>query len=231
MFRILLLTKCPYAGLQSEKIIRKLGYEVFCSASLLDMLKNRELSIDFLQKFQIILLSNTIPNKEVIELLERIKGHNSIVIQMVENHPVEEELSKKVKQGIHYHLSEQATLEMIREALSLEGEIHVDGVNRSHSSFSGETNLLSQLTLTGQERKVLHELMESSGQVLSRKELCQRIWQTEPTSSNQSQLSLLIKKIKKKMDDANLDSSCVRTLWGKGYLLDSDHLRKVSSKY
>jgi DNA-binding response OmpR family regulator len=231
MFRILLLTKCPHAELSIEETILKLGHEVFCSSSLLKSLKYKELSLDFLYNFQIILLSETIPNREVEELLIKIKHSNSMVVQIVDIIPDEAELLKRTDQGICAFLPKKASLEGIRETLSFE---KIVDTNNSTTELiidadSDENDLLRILNLTTQERKLLQELIQVGGNVLSREDLCRRIWMKEPTSSTRSQLSSLIKRIKQKMDESYFDSNCVKTVWGKGYLFDTNNLRRVNA--
>ncbi|MBO0454267.1 winged helix-turn-helix domain-containing protein [Candidatus Enterococcus murrayae] len=199
------------------------------------MLKYQEKAMELLDTFQIVLLSETIPNRETEELLERTSPSNVIVLQIVEKIPEEEELLKKQEQGINYFLPKHASLEEVRELLSFEGI--GDFVTQSkHSSsecvsITDKEVFLSKLSLTPQEQKLLQELIRVKGKVLSRKELCQQIWNKELTNSTQSQLSFLIKKIKRKIEDANLDSSCIKTLWGKGYSFDDVHLTQNKREY
>ena len=56
-------------------------------------------------------------------------------------------------------------------------------------------------------------------QIISREELCWKIWGIKETASKKSQLSNLVKKINEKLDEHNYTNKRIKTYWGKGYLL------------
>ena len=74
------------------------------------------------------------------------------------------------------------------------------------------------------ERKVFEKLLEAYPQsgVLSRKELCEHLWQDGDTPSNMSQLSCLINKLKRKFELHGIAGETITTLWGRGYKLSSE---------
>lgn len=225
MSRILMLTRCQYAEENIERIIRKLGHEIFCTTTILDMIKYGKSSSEFLKQFHIILLSETISSKECQEIIGKLEKDQFIIIQLRGEALAKEEQEGKRKDGIHYYLSTSASLETIRELLC-----KLPTSRRAVYSFDGKgyyssEELLGVLTLTKMETRVFEELMASEGQTISRENLCRKIWKIEPNQSTQSQLSTLIKKIKAKMEESGINSNCIKTQWGLGYMLDTNVLR------
>lgn len=225
MSRILMLTRCQYVEENFERMIRRLGHEVFCTTSILDTIKYGKPSQEFLEQFQIILLSETIATKECLELIEKIDEDQFIIIQLSGKELSKEEQERSQNERIQY-LSTSASLETFREVLSQQPKGRIEEIISlgTGGSYLPE-DLLRILSLTKMEKRVFQQLIASEGQSVSREELCLAIWKVEPNQSTQSQLSTLIRKIKAKMDDLGINSSCIKTQWGLGYMLDTTVLR------
>ncbi|EOH93004.1 winged helix-turn-helix domain-containing protein [Enterococcus pallens] len=230
MSRILMLTRCQYAEEELERLIRRLGHELFCTMSILDTIKYGKASSEFLEQFQIILLSETISNQECQEIIRQLDKDQFIFIQLSGNVLSKEEQERKQHEGITHCLSTSASLETFREVLSQQPKGRTEGV------FSLSTNdkylpedLLALLSLTKMEKRVFQQLIDSEGQTVSREDLCREIWEIEPNQSTQSQLSTLIRKIKAKMEKLGINSGCIKTQWGLGYMLDMEVLHKRST--
>ena len=99
MSRILMLTRCQYAEENIERIIRKLGHEIFCTTSILDMIKYGKSSSEFLKQFHIVLLSETISNKECQEIIGKLEKDQFIIIQLRGEALAKEEQEGKRKEG------------------------------------------------------------------------------------------------------------------------------------
>ena len=74
-------------------------------------------------------------------------------------------------------------------------------------------------------------LVEKGG-IVSREKLCSRLWNDEPNNSHFSQTSVLIKRIKMKLEIAGFDPEMLQTIWSSGYRLskgvfEKDFLVKV----
>lgn len=70
--------------------------------------------------------------------------------------------------------------------------------------------------LTPTESNVLKVLLEEKHQVISRQNLARKIWEKGNLSSCMSRLSMLIRKIREKL---NVDDEVIQTNWGSGYRL------------
>ncbi|MZJ91120.1 helix-turn-helix domain-containing protein, partial [Enterococcus avium] len=87
-------------------------------------------------------------------------------------------------------------------------------------------------SLTKREQTTLDCLIQSKGSVVSREELCSQLWNERPNNSHLSQTSVLIKRIKMKLEIAGFDPEMIKTIWGSGYVLkkgvfEKDFLVKI----
>lgn len=209
MSRILLLTRCIFAENELENIIRSLGYEVFVTSSLIEAVQQKTLSEKFLQDFQLVILSQTIPHTQQHKLIQSLKKYRMIIVQ-VDQEEIQDQGAKNV-------LTIQPNMSFIelREVLN-------NGETLFYKYQSGNQTLyrlLEQLDLSGREEQLLQELVSAIGQVVTRETLTQKIWQGEVNNSTKGQLSSLVRRIKDKMKEAGFDSSTLQSVHGKGYML------------
>lgn len=136
-----------------------------------------------------------------------------------------EEQERKRSEGIHYCLSTSASLETFREVLSKQQTKKAKKIfsMKDNRNYSIE-EVQELLNLTKMEKRVFQELRAEEGRIISRDELCRRVWNMESNPSTQSQVSTLIKKIKDKIANLGLNSKCIKTQWGMGYMLDTSIL-------
>ncbi len=226
MSRILMLTRCQYAEENIESMIRRLGHELFCTTTILDAIKYGKPAAEFLEQFQIILLSETISNQECQEIIRKLDKEQFIFIQLSGKVLSKGEQERKQNEGIAHCLSTSASLETFREVLSQQPKGRTKEIFSLHTSeIYLPEDLLELLSLTKKEKRVLQQLIDSEGETLSREKLCREIWNVALNQSTQSQLSTIIRKIKAKMDEAGINSGCLKTQWGLGYMLDMEVLR------
>lgn len=71
--------------------------------------------------------------------------------------------------------------------------------------------------LSKNEKKVMDLLVRNLEEPLSRKEICLSIWPDGVNNSNMSQLSMIVKRINKKLLRDPENNIFIDTVWGKGY--------------
>jgi len=76
-----------------------------------------------------------------------------------------------------------------------------------------------QVQLTAAELRVLEQLMEKAGEVLSRAHLTE-LALDRPLEAYDRSIDTLISKLRKKLAAAGLHGNCIRSLRGHGYVLD-----------
>lgn len=78
--------------------------------------------------------------------------------------------------------------------------------------------------LTKREKMLLECLVEAKGEPVSREEICSKLWHTLTTNSSLSQSSVLVKRLKSKLEMAGYDPEIIQTVWGRGYYLTKNSI-------
>lgn len=238
MQHVLILTKNVLSEEELIQQLHYLNYEVLCSADLIQSLQQGKLS-PVISYFQVVIISETVSNSEVEQLLPTLGRYALAVIRVGEAMPAKDQTAWQ-EQGIHKWMTKNPSIEDLREGLveasrMIEVQRHSFGQLSQILDFpiSGEDTAALSLkrvykSFSKTEKKVFGRLLwaQNHGGVLSRKELCEYIWNEGDTSSNMSQLSCLINKIKLKFEKAGLTSEVISTLWGRGYKLNEEFYQR-----
>ncbi|MGX7184514.1 helix-turn-helix domain-containing protein [Enterococcus pallens] len=228
MQHALILTKSTVSEEGLIEKLRRLNYETLCSSDLLYHLQ-KYTSSSFFSYFHWVFLSETLCNDEVDHVLNQLKDQPVFLVRMVERAMDEEEMVRLEEQGMSGSLEKNASFEEIREKLhGLQKEIRNKQQDTNKMAVfesiekEGLRPLISRLSKT--EKRLFDNLLNaySKGTVLSRTELCERLWSDGGTSSNMSQLSCLINKLKRKLEEGGITGETIVTLWGRGYKLSSE---------
>lgn len=212
MTQILLLTKNPLNERKIEEKLRQLGHEVFSSKILLNnfLQINDKLNYETLSIFEAIIISEKVDNSELAILLEVLKKYDLTVLRKT-NEIMDEIKDKEWRdKGISNFISRNPELEVLREMLKVERSKKIDSV--------GKNNLKVFILGLSHDEVKLFSILYVSKRIVSRDELCMKMWD-EKTNSRMSQLSVLIKKLKLKMSKLHIEGVIIETIWGRGYKL------------
>lgn len=228
MQHALILTKNTVSEEGIIEKLRRLNYETLCSVDLLYHLQ-KYTSSSFFSYFHWVFLSETLCNEEVDLVLKQLENYPVFLVRIVEKSMDEEETAYWEGKGMSGSLKKDATFEEIREKLhDLQKDLREKQTSNNKIVILGENEkvglkpLMSRLSKT--EKKLFENLLNaySKGVVLSRVELCERLWPEGGTPSNMSQLSCLINKLKRKLEESGIAGETIITLWGRGYKLGSE---------
>lgn len=230
---ILILTKNLVVEQELQQQLQYLNYEVFCSVELLECLKasrhQKDTRTDSLQRcllnYQAIILSETIADSEIRELLPILKSDKRALLRKLYNKPNANEEEQMKTLGVIDWLFIDQSIDYLREQLSeklapyQKDETSIVFMYKNESPQ--ESGNLQQLkrSLTKREQTTLDCLIRSKGGIVSREYLCSRLWNDQPNNSHLSQTSVLIKRIKTKLELAGFDPEMIKTVWGSGYML------------
>lgn len=76
------------------------------------------------------------------------------------------------------------------------------------------------INLTPTEFEILHILLEKRGNVVSSEDLFHYIWKDEYYSKNNNTITVHIRHLREKMNDANENPKYIKTVWGVGYKIE-----------
>jgi len=235
---ILILTKNLLIEQQLQNQLQHLNYEVLCSVELLNQLKmsiqtmkanaesQRGFQKNVLINYQAIILSETISDGEIQELIPNIQISKQVILRKLVEEPGKKEKERLKELGISDWILVDDSINSLREQLSEKLSAFRGDESNIIFLYQDEegTNDTTQLNrcLSKREKATLECLFKSQGKVVSREDLCTYIWNEEPSNSRLSQTSMLIRKIKQKMEKLGFKAETIQTIWGEGYLLSRD---------
>ena len=225
MSQILLLTKNTMNELAFEQRLRQLGHEVFTSAMMIDECLLKTSNSDMIKAFHHVILSETISSAEVKELVEIIEPHSLSILRKSDEHLEDAQLEEWKAEGISDWIEIQPELEVLREKLS-SGQVMRNQINISLLQ-TAEKRELSAFTLNESETKLFRILYEQQEQVVSREEICLRMWNRPKSNSRMSQLSAMVNHMKSKLAAHNVEGPIIETCWGQGYKLNKDIYKQI----
>ncbi|WP_159722584.1 winged helix-turn-helix domain-containing protein [Enterococcus sp. CSURQ0835] len=224
MSRLLVLTKNILAEQKLQERLHQLNIEVYCSTLVYQQLLEETGKTTILDHFPAVILSENLSDEEV----ERIMPYlfQKKVIRKVEQTPAEDKLVAWKKAGITTVIALDMPTEELRETLCqltqpLEVVSQLVRKNYHHITFD-------QLALSGHESKFLVALVKRQGAVVSRKELCQLIWDNEHTRSNLVQLSCIVQRIRTKLEKNGIAGEHLERVWGTGYKCSPELIGKLT---
>lgn len=233
---ILILTKNLVIEQTLQQQLQYLNYEVFCSVELFDRLRTGASQDEtpngvleqFLASYQAIILSETLSDGEVQTLLPILRSKDRILLRKLGGEPSAKEEEQMKDVGITDWLIADHSIDYVREQLSEKlAAYQTESMNivffYPNQQDLGDVEKL-KASLSTREKSALSCLLEARGEVVSREALCARIWNDRPNNSRLSQTSVLIKRIKMKLELAGYDPEKLKTVWGSGYLLAKSNL-------
>ena len=222
---ILILTKNLLLEQPLQEQLQLLNYEVLCSVHLLQQVKEEPQAI---AKFQVVIFSETVTNREVTTIVSHLTPNSFIFFRKFGKAPTSEEQEQLRALGITEWLTEGTSVDLLREHLSEKIEQLQQTGEKEGRSLQLNTELTNQIfenflkTLTKKENQAFLYLRAAEGGIISREELCDYLWSEPLSHSRMSQLSVLVKNIKQKLQDFGFSEDLLRTIWGKGYCLTPD---------
>ncbi|WP_347565184.1 winged helix-turn-helix domain-containing protein [Candidatus Enterococcus moelleringii] len=232
MQHALVLTKNTLSEEEIIKKLQQLNFETLCSADLLDILQQTG-TASVLSYFQWVILSESLCDEEVEQLLFQLYGHTLVILRLTESYPSEEEEARWQNLGLTDWLLKTSDFSSMREKINVlqkqlpkgmpaERQILNFPISNNADTSNEQEALMKCLSKT--EKKVFENLVEAYPRtdILSRKELCESLWRSGETASNMSQLSCLINKLKRKFEQQGITGETITTLWGRGYKLSDE---------
>lgn len=205
-----------------------LNYEVLCSESFSKPEYLDEL-VHASQHFDVLMFSETISELTITLGLERLKETG---IPVIRKHSSERntggiageaaDVSNEQKDKSHA-IQNDCSLEKLRELLT-QFE-HRTQENRESMKPIYQPRMkvhLIDLHLSIKEFQVMIFLHEAGKNIVSREALIEHVWKDGLNKSNLAQISSIIKRIKTKAMNRGIPSEMIKTLWGRGYLLEED---------
>ncbi|MEQ7225560.1 helix-turn-helix domain-containing protein [Enterococcus avium] len=93
-----------------------------------------------------------------------------------------------------------------------------------------EKRSLSSLALNSTQLRFLQILYREHDQIISREKMCELLLERPGNASNLSQLSCLVKLLRKKLNDQGVEGESILTVWGQGYRLSDTFFKQITTE-
>ncbi|WP_137665927.1 winged helix-turn-helix domain-containing protein [Enterococcus hulanensis] len=249
MNQILILTKNILTEQEIQQKLQALNYEVYCSARMLETSRQQIEAMEFFKFFQYVILSETICESEIMELVPLLRKNAIRIIRKVESKVTEMDHQYLEEALIHAIISNEDSVDELRECLyALKNQRNEQSYeNRKYVQLSDKVSLIRPNVLQKEvhtpednyqflevlhhlsttETKILSILLEAGNQVVTRETICHQIWNEDVNKSHLASLSSTVTRIKTKFETTNLANKAIQTLWGKGYRINPELLDRI----
>ncbi|MBO0453777.1 helix-turn-helix domain-containing protein [Candidatus Enterococcus murrayae] len=247
MNQVLILTKNILAEQEIQQKLQALNYEVYCSSHALETFSQHRETLDFFSFFQYVILSETICESEVMELVPLLRNYSLRVIRKVEAKVTEMDHKYLEEELLNAIISNEDSVDELRECLyalklqpndqetkryvQLSDKVSLIRPNALQKSvLSPEENyqfleVLHHLSQT--ETKILYILIQAGNKIVTREAICHQIWNEDVNKSHLASLSSTVTRIKTKFETTSLPNKAIQTLWGKGYRINPELLDRI----
>lgn len=254
MNQVLILTRNVLAEQEVQQKLQSLNYEVYCSSKIFDTCRHNLEIREFFKLFQYVILSESICEVEVMELIQILKNHSIQIIRKVETNVTEIDQRCLENDQLNAIISSSDSIDELRECLynlkNIDERTEIAPQNNNVVQLSGKVSLIGSnyLQKSGRynemnrriietlhrlsqtESKILSILIEAGTQVVTREEICHKVWKEEVTKSHLASLSSTVTRIKMKFEQADLEKIAIHTLWGKGYRINQNLLNYLQTE-
>lgn len=212
--QLLIFTKVPLYEESFELQLKQLGNEVYCSNRLIDLLKQGRLDDDFFSKFEGIIFSETLYDKEVEEICRLLPRGEFKIFRRSSEAELE-----KTSELFDAWLPLDSTLDNLRELLLIAEMSQLAFKNANLVQQITVKQKLSDLNLKLKQKEIVYYLIQSGDRTVPREEISRQIWEKEPTKSVLASLSKVVSKVNEKLA-VEFGDEAIQTVWGQGYRLN-----------
>lgn len=229
MQKILVLTRNILNEQSLQENIQRLSHEVYCTFCDFEQLNNKVFLMNIVNFFPVVIISETISDHQMVEILKVLNPKDSKVFRKVESLPDKQDREQYEALEIDGWIEESDTFEILREKLERTSTVNkapvelisnaAANINGSNQVFlaEGDQFLRALRRLSSNERKVFYYLVSVDNQTISRKAICEHVWSEDLSNSQLSSLSNIVKKIRGKFQDVGIHDEIIKNHWKKGY--------------
>ena len=211
---ILVLTRNVNKEQYIKTLLETLGYDVFCSVKLMDVLLFDKKEVELFNYFPIVVISETIFESEFEQAKSLLCQSGHIVVRKTNS--LSNLQANKGESVCEIPLA--IGLEELRDALDEMKVIEIPVKAQVRKPI---------VSLSTLEKKIMKQLYDAFPNEVPRDQLIKNLWGDDiATKSRFSSLSNCVHSINQKIEiiyPLN-EGKAVRTIWRKGYFLDNDYV-------
>ncbi|WP_454072466.1 winged helix-turn-helix domain-containing protein [Enterococcus alishanensis] len=213
--RVLIITNNIENEMTLHEQLNRLNHEIYITRDLyVNWLQSGKFP-HWISNFPMIFISETISQKEALEILEYINNWRTICLLKIDDVLTIEEEEVLYDKGFDACISTQGSFSELRETI-----FNCSTKEKKETDIQKKQLILPfknfQEQLAPKDQQIISALLKATDRPISRKELSNVLWH-KCTNATLSQLSLRIGKINQKISNEYGIDCAIQTLWRKGY--------------
>ncbi len=192
--------------------------------NILEARNAREAEIMLEKSINLVILDITLPDGNGFELCNKIKKEKDIPVIFLTAKDEEKDVVQGLELGADdYVIKPFRTRELISRIKNIlrrykPGE---EKLNVKNITINLDKNLAykngKELELTALEYRILQMLLSNAGQIITREQILDKIWDIAGNFVNDNTLTVYIKRIREKIEDDATKPEIIKTVRGIGY--------------
>ncbi|MNB71975.1 Sensory transduction protein regX3 [compost metagenome] len=175
--------------------------------------------------FDLIILDLNLPDGNGLDVLKELRRSSAIPVIILTANDMETDVVTGLELGADDYITKPFSLMILRARVNARlrsanaaacETIEIDGFRFSFGKMEFSKNG-DPVELSKTEQKLLRVLVENSGHTLTRAQLVDLIWTNGAEYVDENALSVAIKRLRDKLEDAPSSPKYIRTIYGIGY--------------
>jgi DNA-binding response OmpR family regulator len=178
------------------------------------------------EAYHLVILDLHLPDGNGLELLSEIRATGTTPIIVLTANDLETDIVTGLELGADDYITKPFSLMVLRARVGVQlkkGQAHCpESIHLGPFSFSFERMEFMRdgkpVELSKNEQKLLRLLVENRGRTLTRVELTDRIWTDGAEYVDENALSVVIKRLRDKLEEFPSRPVYIKTVYGIGYI-------------
>ena len=173
----------------------------------------------------LVLLDVNLPDGDGRELLARIRLHSQVPVIVLTAKDTEKDMMSGFDAGCDDYVTKPFSLPVlvkkIQAVLKRSGSRPGRLLLQGDLSYDLEAHILckkgQEVRLTATEQRLLELFLRHRGQVLTREQIVEQVWDTYENYVDENTLNVNIRRLREKLEDDVKDPQYIKTIFGIGY--------------
>lgn len=175
----------------------------------------------------LVILDINLPDGNGLEYLQKVKRNHNIPVILLTANDLETDIVTGLELGADDYITKPFSLAVLRARVNARlrsaGSIGRERADYETERFSFDFQKMifsvcnTPVELSKTEQKLLHMLVENKGLTLERGQLIDRIWTDGAEYVDENALSVVVKRLRDKLEETPAKPRYIKTVYGIGY--------------
>lgn len=187
----------------------------------------KEVGQEELGSAELVILDINLPDGNGLEYLQKVKRNHNIPVILLTANDLETDIVTGLELGADDYITKPFSLAVLRARVNARlrsaGRIEREQADYETERFSFDFQKMiffvcnTSVELSKTEQKLLHMLVENKGLTLERGQLIDRIWTDGAEYVDENALSVVVKRLRDKLEETPAKPRYIKTVYGIGY--------------